>query len=115
VIAACGLDRELLPDGLETRVEEGGQNLPHGLRARLALARAAAARPRLLLVDDAAFVADPEAGAALERVVRLLGATTLVVAPEEKQLTLEPDRICASGGARTNEPRPRKKMKTSGS
>ena len=100
VIAACGLDQEpsLLPDGLETRVEEGGQNLPHGLRARLALARAAAARPRLLLVDDAAFVADPEAGAALERVVRLLGATTLVVAPEEKQLALEPDRIwCLEG------------------
>jgi hypothetical protein len=84
VISACGLDEEsgLLPDGLETRVEEGGQNLPHGVRARVALARAAAVRPRLLLVDDAAFVADPAAGAALERIVVLLGATTLVVGPE---------------------------------
>ncbi len=94
VISACGLDEEtrLLPDGLETRVEEGGQNLPHGLRARVALARAAAVRPRLLLVDDAAFVADPAAGAALERVVPLLGATTLVVAPEAKP-PLSADRV----------------------
>ncbi len=94
VMSACGLDREprLLLDGLETRVEEGGQNLPHGLRARVALARAAAVRPRLLLVDDPAFVADPEAGAALERIVPLLGATTLVVGPEAKP-PLPADRV----------------------
>ena len=94
VITACGLDQEtrLLPEGLEARVEEGGQNLPHGLRARVALARAAAVRPRLLLVDDAAFVADPAAGAALGRVVSLLGATTLVVGPEAKP-PLPVDRV----------------------
>jgi ABC-type nitrate/sulfonate/bicarbonate transport system ATPase subunit len=107
VISACGLDREprLLQDGLETRVEEGGQNLPHGLRARVALARAAAVRPRLLLVDDPAFVADPEAGAALERIVPLLGATTLVVGPAAKP-PLPADRVwrleCQAAGEATS-------------
>ena len=102
VISACGLDQEtrLLPDGLETRVEEGGQNLPHGLRARVALARAAAVRPRLLLVDDAAFVADPAAAAALGRIVPLLGATTLVVGPEAKP-PLPADRVWRLEGQRT--------------
>jgi ABC-type multidrug transport system fused ATPase/permease subunit len=105
VISACGLDQEsrLLPDGLETRVEEGGRNLPHGLRARIALARAAAVRPRLLLVDDAAFVADPAAAAALERVVSRLGVTTLVVAPESKP-PLRADHVwrltCPGAGSR---------------
>ena len=101
VVSACGLDQEthLLPDGLETRVEEGGENLPHGLRARIALARAAAVRPRLLLVDDAAFVVDPAAGAALARVVPLLGATTLVAGPEARP-PLAVDRVWRLEGHR---------------
>jgi hypothetical protein len=110
VISACGLDRDArLPEGLETRVEEGGQNLPHGLRARVALARAAAVRPRLLLVDDAAFVVDPEAGAALERILPLLGATTLVVGPEAKP-PLPADRVWRLEGQRMGQARSEERM-----
>lgn len=54
-----------LPEGLDTRVEERGRNLPNGVRARIALARALATRPRVLLVDDLAFAADDDARAAL--------------------------------------------------
>ena len=81
---ACGLLEEplALPDGLETRIEEQGQNLPPGLRARVALARAIAAAPRLLLVDDPAFVADAEARATLRRVIEKLDATVVVAAPD---------------------------------
>jgi ATP-binding cassette subfamily B protein len=81
---ACGLIEEplALPDRLETRIEEQGRNLPPGLRARVALARAIASRPRLLLVDDPAFVSDAKARAALERVVATLNATVVVAAPE---------------------------------
>lgn len=81
---ACGLlgAHPGLPDGLETRIDERGQNLSPALRARVALARAVAAGPRLLLVDDPAFLTDAEARAALERVVDGLDATLLVAAPE---------------------------------
>lgn len=94
VLRACGLSgrSRLLPLGLDTRVEEQGQNLPHGLRARIALARAAAVGPRLLLVDDPAFALDPVAGKALQRVVGLLGATTLVVGRAE-HAPLPVDRV----------------------
>jgi ATP-binding cassette subfamily B protein len=84
VIEACGLasDPLLLPDGLDTRVEEQAANLPHGLRARIALARAAAVRPRVLLVDEPAILDDPCALEALDNVLALTGATSLVVCSE---------------------------------
>jgi ABC-type multidrug transport system fused ATPase/permease subunit len=44
-LAAC-------PVVLTTVVSEGGRNLPRGVRARLALARALIGAPRLLLIDD---------------------------------------------------------------
>lgn len=81
VAIACGLaDDPALGDGLATRVEERGANLSAGLRARIALARAVAARPRLLLVDDPAFATDARARDALERVLALHSVTALVVA-----------------------------------
>jgi len=94
VLRACGLSEPspLLPRALETRIEEQGHNLPHGLRARIALARAAAMGPRLLLVDDPAFAFDPDAARALRRVVGMLGATTLVVGREDAP-PLPPDRV----------------------
>jgi len=77
----CGLGAscEALPRGLDTRVEEKGRNLPAGLRARVALARALAAQPRLLLIDDPLFAVDPDALAALRSVLRHSEATCLLV------------------------------------
>jgi ABC-type multidrug transport system fused ATPase/permease subunit len=77
----CGLDAscEALPRGLGTRVEEKGKNLPAGLRARVALARALAAEPRLLLLDDTLLGTDPDALAALCRALRHTQATCLFV------------------------------------
>lgn len=80
VAAACGLaDDAALTEGLATRVEERGANLSASLRARIALARAVAMRPRLLLVDDPAFASDEAARAALERTLALHPVTALVV------------------------------------
>jgi ATP-binding cassette subfamily B protein len=84
VAAICGLRESdpLLPDGLETRTEEQGRNLPEGLRARVALARAAAVSPRLLLIDHPTLLVDPEARSAMLAVVGLLGCTAFIAAPE---------------------------------
>lgn len=63
----CELDKvgPGLERGRRSRVEDGGRNLPDGLRARVMLARALASRPSLLLIDDPNFLIDADATRAL--------------------------------------------------
>jgi len=97
--AACGLLAEpALPEHLETQIEEQGRNLPPGVRARVNLARAIAARPRLLLVDDPAFSSDAVAQETLARVVEDLDATVVVATTEDVRL-IDTNRVWRLGGA----------------
>jgi len=66
VIKLCGLNilLESLPDGLESRLQEGGKNLSEGERQRIALARAIIDTPELLILDEADAFLD-EAGVSL--------------------------------------------------
>src|SRR5262245_8509807 len=90
--AGAGRPGPGVPDeGLASRVDERGANLSSGLRAGIALARALAMRPRLLLIDDRAFCMDPLAEEALRRACALHHTTTLVVGPESSRV-LEFDR-----------------------
>ena len=100
VAAACGLaDDAALPEGLATRVEERGANLSAGLRARIALARAVALRPRALLVDDATFALDADAAAALRRACELHPMTVLAVGPEASAMLAFDRQWQIEGGA----------------
>jgi ABC-type multidrug transport system fused ATPase/permease subunit len=81
---AAGLGRTLdrLPDRLDTEIGEGGIGLAVGERQRVQLARAFAARPRILVLDEATanldYATEAEIKDALARMQR--GRTTLVIA-----------------------------------
>ena len=79
-----GVDRllERLPDGLSHRLGERGQSVSVGERQLLAFARALAADPVILVLDEATSSVDAEAEERIQRAIAELmrGRTCLVVA-----------------------------------
>jgi ABC-type multidrug transport system fused ATPase/permease subunit len=82
-----------LPDGLDTVLGERGVTLSGGQRQRLALARALARRPRILILDDATSAVDPTVESRILDALRHdLSATTLIVAHRISTIALA-DRV----------------------
>ena len=81
-----------LPDGYSTRVGERGVRLSGGQRQRLALARAFARRPGLLLLDDATSAVDPVVEQRILRAIRDLDTTLVIVAHRRSTIELA-DRV----------------------
>jgi ABC-type multidrug transport system fused ATPase/permease subunit len=73
---------ERLPDGYHTEVGERGGQLSAGQRQLVAFARAAAADPRILILDEATSNVDVRTESQIERGLRrlLAGRTALVIA-----------------------------------
>jgi ATP-binding cassette subfamily B protein len=83
-----------LPDGADTVIGEEGLSLSGGQRQRLALARAVAARPAVLVLDDPLSALDVDTEALVEDALRevLHSTTALVVAHRPSTVTLA-DRV----------------------
>ncbi|GAA1497095.1 ABC transporter ATP-binding protein [Paeniglutamicibacter kerguelensis] len=91
--AQAGFARAL-PQGLDTVIGEEGLSLSGGQRQRIALARAIAAKPRVLILDDPLSALDVRTEEAVtERLRRTLaGTTTLIVAHRPSTVALA-DRV----------------------
>lgn len=83
-----------LPDGVDTLIGEEGLSLSGGQRQRLALARAIAARPKVLVLDDPLSALDVRTEELVEERLRevLAETTTLIVAHRPSTVALA-DRV----------------------
>lgn len=83
--AECAQAKEFidnLPDGLEHRLTAKGTNLSGGQKQRILIARALAARPEILILDDSSSALDYRTDACLRAALRenFSDTTTIVVA-----------------------------------
>ncbi|MCP2635095.1 ABC transporter ATP-binding protein/permease [Microbacterium sp. HD4P20] len=83
-----------LPDGVDTIIGEEGLSLSGGQRQRLALARAVAARPAVLVLDDPLSALDVDTEALVEDALReVLHETTALVVAHRPSTVMLADRV----------------------
>lgn len=102
--AAIHDDIVALPSGYDTLLGNAGAGLSGGQRQRLALARALAGRPGLLVLDEATSALDPVTERRVHDALRTLDCTRIVVAHRtasakaaDRILVMDAGRVVAHG------------------
>jgi ATP-binding cassette subfamily B protein len=94
--AAAGADEfiERLPMGYDTMLEENAANLSGGQKQRLSIARTLVAKPRILILDEAASALDPESEAIfINNLSRIAVGRTVVMISHRLSTLVNADKI----------------------
>lgn len=91
-IRLAGADEfvERLPQGLDTKLEEGSSNLSGGQRQRLAIARALLTDPKVLILDEATSALDAESEAIVQANLMSIARGRTVIIISHRLSTLVP-------------------------
>ncbi|MCM1045823.1 MAG: ABC transporter ATP-binding protein/permease [Candidatus Gastranaerophilales bacterium] len=94
------------PDGYNTRIEQGGNNVSGGQKQRLCIARALLKKPKILILDDSTSAVDTATDAKIRRAFReeIPDTTKLIIAQRissvqdaDRILVLDDGRISGFG------------------
>lgn len=94
---------EQMPEGYETRIEQGGTNVSGGQRQRLCIARALLKKPRVLILDDSTSACDNATDAKIRQQLRddVPSMTRIIIAQRISSLK-DCDRILVLDNGRVN-------------
>lgn len=102
--AACAdefIDR--LPDGYNTRIERGGNNVSGGQKQRLCIARALLKSPRVLILDDSTSAVDTATDAKIRAAfAESIPGTTKIIIAQRISSVENADRILVMDNGRTD-------------
>ena len=92
-----------MPQGYDTRIEQGGTNVSGGQKQRLCIARALLKHPRILILDDSTSACDTQTDARIQRAFREeLPEMTKIIIAQRISSVQHCDRILVlQGGAVT--------------
>jgi len=93
---AAGADEfiERMPQGYDTMLEENASNLSGGQKQRLSIARALLAKPRILVLDEAASALDPESEAIfISNLSRIAVGRTVIMVSHRLSTLVNADSI----------------------
>lgn len=83
-----------MPDGLDSKVEQGGSNFSGGQKQRLSIARSLLKKPKIIILDDSTSAVDMATDAKIRDSFKtnLKGITTLIIAQRVRSI-IHCDRI----------------------
>ena len=102
--AACADEFiERMPDGYNTRIERGGNNVSGGQKQRLCIARALLKKPRVLILDDSTSAVDTATDAKIRQAFaeKIPGTTKIIIAQRVSSVQ-DADRILVLDNGQIN-------------
>ena len=85
---------EAMPDGYNSRIEQGGANVSGGQKQRLCIARALLKKPKILILDDSTSAVDTKTDALIQKSFKdFLPDTTKIIIAQRISSVQHADKI----------------------